>query len=32
VALYRRKGVIRGSQGLLTHRGRGQGLSQAALV
>jgi hypothetical protein len=31
-ALYRRRGVVRGCQGLLTHRGRGQGLGRAALV
>jgi hypothetical protein len=30
--LYRRRGVVRGCQGLLTHRGCGQGLGRAALV
>jgi hypothetical protein len=30
--LYRRRGVVRGCQGLLTHRGRGQGLGRADLV
>jgi hypothetical protein len=31
-ALYRRRSIVRGCQGLLIHRGRGQGLGRAALV